>query len=142
MIPNYVIIHHSLTRDSGTVSWGAIRRYHTETNGWKDIGYHYGIELVENDYEVLVGRPQNIQGAHCPAVNSASLGICFVGNFDLAPPPDEMLIRAVNVFAPIIRSLGISWNNIYPHSKYSQKTCPGKMFPMDGFIRSLKQAKW
>jgi len=144
MNPEYAIIHHSLTADSGTVSWGAIRKWHTgvhpqSPHKWDDIGYHYGIELVENVYEVLVGRPENIKGAHCPAVNGKSIGICFVGNYDSGPPPDAMLDRAVRVFAPIICRLKIPWGNVRPHSDFDQKSCPGKMFPMEGFIDQMRR---
>lgn len=147
MRPTKAIIHHSLTEDSGTVSWGAIRKWHTgqhpqSPHKWNDIGYHFGIELVDDYYEVLVGRPIDVPGAHCEGWNKSSIGICFIGNFDIAPPPDAMMKRAVVVFAPIIANLQIPYEGIKPHSAYANKTCPGKMFPFERFVEALKRGKW
>lgn len=136
MTPRYIILHHSLTEDGKTVSWNAIRQYHLK-KGWSDIGYHYGIELVGNHYEVLVGRLQTEIGAHCRGMNGASLGICFVGNFDIEEPPLEQL----NVGRRLIRSLmevfGISNERVKGHCEYSQKSCPGKKFPLGEFTKGL-----
>lgn len=142
MIPKKCIVHHSLTKDSETVSWGAIRRYHKQRNGWRDIGYHYGVELVGDSYEVLIGRPENISGAHCKGMNASSIGICFIGNFDLAAPDEDMMIRATEVFYPILRRLSISPNEIYPHSAYAPKSCPGSLFPMERFREAMRTGVW
>lgn len=142
MIPKSMIIHHSLTKDSQTVSWSAIRRYHTEENGWADIGYHFGLELIGDRFEVLVGRSEIVAGAHCQGRNHDSLGICFVGNFDLAPPPDAMMRRAVEVFYPIMRRLAIPPENVFGHRDFSEKTCPGTQFPMERFREALRTGLW
>ena len=147
MKPTHMIIHHSLTEDSATVSWTAIRAWHTgfhpqSPHRWHDIGYHYGIELVGDCYEVLVGRPEDAVGAHCIGMNGNSLGVCFVGNYDLAPPPDAMLARAVSVLAPVIRRNGIPFENVRPHSAYAAKSCPGSLFPMKRFVEALKRGYW
>jgi len=142
MIPEKIIIHHSLTNDSQTVSWSAIRRYHIEENGWADIGYHYGVELIDDHYEVLMGRPELMAGAHCVGHNADSLGICFVGNYDLAPPPFAMMKRAVEVFYPIMRRLVIPPENVFGHRDFSQKTCPGAQFPLKRFRDALRCGRW
>lgn len=147
MTPRYIIIHHSATEDSGTVSWGAIRKWHTGQHPqspykWADVGYHYCIELIDKEYEVLIGRPEDVAGAHCQGMNFNSIGICFIGNFDEKPPPDAMMKRAVAVFAPIIRRLNIDYELVKPHSTYALKTCPGKMFPMGRFIKALVRGNW
>lgn len=142
MVPNKCIVHHSLTKDGQTVSWDAIRRYHKETNGWNEIGYHYGIELIGTFYEVLSGRPENEAGAHCKGQNAASIGICFVGNYDLEEPPEEMMKRATAVFYPILRRLRITPENIFPHSAFAQKTCPGTKFPMNRFVEAMRTGVW
>jgi hypothetical protein len=92
MKPTHIVIHHSLTDDSRSVSWEAIRKYHLQ-QGWHGIGYHYGIELVSDHYELFNGRKPDQIGAHCKegGMNGCSLGICLVGNYDHIRPPDQAL---------------------------------------------------
>ena len=130
--PKKVVIHHSLTRDSGSVSWSAIHTYHVNTKGWSDIGYHAGIEEVEGRYVCLFGRPDWISGAHTKGENGRSLGFCFVGNYDDRRPDDARLrVAARRVLAPWLIRLGLGVDALVPHSQFSNKTCPGKLFPMD-----------
>ena len=46
-------------------------------NGWSDIGYHY---IITKDGAVHSCRPEAKKGAHCPKMNSRSIGICFTGD--------------------------------------------------------------
>ena len=132
MIPKKIIVHHSLTKDSGTVSWGAIRRYHVNTLGWIDIGYHARVELIESGgqsrHEALIGRNWGFQGAHTFGQNYDSLGICFVGNYDLEGPSGEMLEVGAKVIKMWLWLFGISPNEIYGHRDFSGKSCPGEKF--------------
>jgi len=135
-----IIIHHSATADGKTLSWAAIRRYHIHNNMWLDIGYHAGIELVDDEYECLYGRPATMLGAHAAGANFDSLGFCFVGDYDKVAPTPEMLSTAARrVLAPWVVQFGIKVENIKPHSDFSEKTCPGKLFDM-GDLRSMVEA--
>jgi N-acetylmuramoyl-L-alanine amidase len=140
MIPKRIVLHHSLTADSGTVSWGAIRRYHTETNGWSAIGYHFGIELVGDWYEVLLGRMMNETGAHTAGQNHDSLGVCFVGNFDETPVPDEQWRAGVKLVRGLCTVFGIPASQIYGHREFAPKSCPGKLFDVARFAREVMKA--
>lgn len=140
MYPRHVIVHHSLTKDSKTVSWGAIREYHIKTLGWKDIGYHAGIELIGDEYQIMPGRPWNEEGAHCKeqGMNRQSLGICLVGNFDFAPPPHPQLELAVDLVRLWMKTFGITLDNIHRHSDFATyKSCPGTQFPWQKFLEML-----
>lgn len=146
MVPNKIIVHHSFTKDSGTVSWLAIRKYHMtpEAQGgpvggpWKDIGYHAGIELVQtgdiSSYEILMGRPWDMPGAHTVGENSVSLGVCFVGNYDEVEPPKEILVVGAKLLRFWLLMFGLTPSDIYRHSQFNPKSCPGTKFDMKRLI--------
>lgn len=132
-----IIVHHSLTKDGQIVSWSAIRRYHVQKKGWNGIGYHFGIELVYDHYEILLGRLLNEQGAHCKGHNHNSWGICLIGNFDLVTPENTQLIVAKRLIRSLLDISGLNINAVKRHADFSSKSCPGKYFPWDDFIRCL-----
>ena len=126
MIPNKIIIHHSLTKDDKNLSWGAIRKYHIETNGWKDIGYQFGIELINDHYEILIGRRPDLIGAHTIGQNDQSIGICVVGNFDVDPVTEDIKDALQKLLVWLMPLYRISSKEIHGHCEYAAKTCPGK----------------
>lgn len=135
MKPTRIIIHHSLTKDSETVSWGAIRYYHVVTMGWKDVGYHTGVELVKSGdheyYEAIMGRMWDESGAHTRGQNDKSLGICFIGNYDIVSPPDDALKKGGQIISLWMRLYDIPLEEIYPHRHFaSYKSCPGTKFDL------------
>lgn len=152
----YIVLHHSATEDSKSFSWGAIRHYHTHVNGWDDIGYHYGIELVGENYEIVKGRSLLERGAHCKEarMNSRSWGICLVGNFTHQPPPEGQLEACRKLVYELMELSGeVTVSRIIGHreaglmegfdwrrqvrGKPQYKDCPGAMFNLDEFRNSL-----
>jgi len=127
----YVVLHHSLTKDNETVSWGAIRTYHTSNLGWSDIGYHWGVENINGHYEILVGRTMSQTGAHTKEMNmnTQGIGICCVGNFDVEPPPDTQLISLSRIVTWLMKEYKIPQEHIIGH----RDAGPGSMFNMEHF---------
>lgn len=133
--PKRIILHHSLTKDSDTVSWGAIREYHKGL-GWSDIGYHFGLENLRGQIEIVMGRMPDQTGAHCGGHNTGSIGICFVGNFDVDPVPKSSWDIGVKLCKFLVREYGIK--DIRGHHDYNPgKSCPGKNFNVGQFRREV-----
>ncbi len=145
--PEKIILHHSFTDDAETLSWGAIRRYHTRPrpygNGWLDIGYHFGVEYYADrfggEYEVLLGRMPHETGAHTLGENDRSWGICFVGNFDKAPVPTEQWDVGLRLVTGLLQMASLSTDDVYGHRDFAGKSCPGKYFDVDLFRQDLKK---
>jgi hypothetical protein len=136
MLPRtHIMLHHSLTQDGRTVGWGAIRRHHVETLGWGVIGYHYGVELVGDHYEVLMGRSELDPAVACPEeeMNARALHVCCIGNFDDSPPSSAMLETLVGlVILPAMVEYGLPPERIIGHRDVDPtKTCPGTSFNLD-----------
>jgi hypothetical protein len=139
-------MHDSLTEDGSTVSWGAIRKFHMTDphHMWNDIGYHYGIELIGDYYEILQGRMVGEKGAHCLGFNSSSIGICLVGNFEINPVPQAQWQRAVDLVAHLsyLFEIPIGPGRIGGHREFdTTRTCPHKNFDCDKFREAVQVAQ-
>lgn len=70
-----LVIHCSATPEGKDFRAKDIRKWHLQ-RGFKDIGYHYVIDL---DGTIEKGRPEENVGAHVSGYNSHTIGICYVG---------------------------------------------------------------
>jgi len=131
--PIGICIHHSLTPDGRAVDAEAFTRYHVDVLGWDACGYHVVVERVNGVMTLVKGRSTMYQGAHCPDLNATHIGVCLAGNFDIAPPDKDQLDFLLAVVLDIMHDFGISRKNLEYHCDHSQKSCPGNLFPKDGF---------
>lgn len=147
---SYVIVHHSATKDGKTVNTRAIKKYHIRVKGWSNIGYHFLCERVGDTYHIEVGRPMNEPGAHCRdgGFNFKSIGVCMIGNFDLAEPPKDQLKLTYKLIQNIQNVLNIQNKNVIGHREAQalagtladrRTHCPGLKNDMVAFRRELSK---
>jgi hypothetical protein len=133
MTPNKIILHHSGGPDGEGNTTAAIRRYHIETLGWQDVGYHALAENIGGSFEIVMGRPWDMNGAHTIGQNDRALGLCIVGHWNMEPPPDGQLAVAAKWVAFWCRHYQIPTHEIYRHSFWSDTDCPGHQFDLEQF---------
>ena len=127
---NFIIIHHR----AGDGDVGSIHSQHLK-NGWAGIGYHF---YIRKDGSVYEGRPINTVGAHTASKNSASVGICFEGNFDSYDKEiPKTQIKAGQELIAYLKKLYPS-AQLKRHSDFQATACPGKFFPFDELTKSDK----
>jgi len=93
-VVRFIIVHHEAGSNSPSNYANVVRNiyvFHTQSNGWNDVGYNF---LVAQDGTVFEGRDgqgrldgDNVQGAHFCANNAGTMGICLLGNYMTAQPP-------------------------------------------------------
>ena len=122
---NKVIIHCSATPEGRDVKTKEIKKWHLDS-GWRDIGYHYVIEL---DGKVVKGRPVELVGSHCFGQNKFSIGICYVGgmNKSMSKPKDTRTEEQKESIIKLIKKLRSSFGDltVHGHNEYNpNKACP------------------
>jgi hypothetical protein len=124
-----LIVHCSATQEGKEISVDTIRKWHLK-RGWRDIGYHFVIDLKGNVEE---GRPIEMTGAHTKGENFDSIGICYIGGVeknrdengkwiakDTRTPEqkeslEDLLCRLKGLYPSSV---------VYGHNDFSSKSCP------------------
>lgn len=101
----HLIVHHSATSNSLTDYYNVVRNiylYHTEVNGWSDIGYNY---LIAPDGTIFKGRDPGpgeqdlVLGAHFCGRNSTTMGVCVLGDYRFVEPTEASLDALESIFS-------------------------------------------
>ena len=85
---SYIIIHCSATRETQDYTPEQLKRDHM-ARGFIDVGYHF---YIRKDGTVTQHRKLNEVGAHCPAFNRCSIGVCYEGGLDANGNPKDTRI--------------------------------------------------
>lgn len=120
-----IIVHCSATPEGKDVKTETIRDWHVSGNHWKDIGYHYVIEL---DGSIHKGRDESAVGAHCSGQNANSIGVCYVGGVakDGKTPKDTRTEAQKQSLIELLKRLKEKYPNatIHGHREFAAKACP------------------
>lgn len=145
----YIVIHHSAT-DMGTAK-GMDAFHRNERHMENGLAYHFVIGNGHgmNDGEVAIGRRWNEQldGGHLHSefLNSKSLGICLVGNFDESKPSEKQIDSLHALVASLLKRCKLPVSAVKTHQQIHKLNhdrftlCPGKHFPIDDLLKRLKE---
>ena len=122
---NEIIVHCTGTKPSHGTTVEAVRNYHVNHNGWRDIGYHF---LVYWDGSTHAGRPVALKGAHCANHNEGTIGICYVGGLlpngravDTRTKEQKQALEALIV---TLKACFPTITKVSGHRQYDNKACP------------------
>ena len=144
------MIHQSVSPDHATLGdVQTLRDWHVRVNGWRDVGYNKILDRIGARPEMVLGRPLTEDGAHTRELhlNRVGIGYCVIGNFDIAPPPEDSLALLRRHVLSDMLQYGIPVENVIGHGEAQaaggvpiaeRKTCPGLKFDMEAFRASLR----
>lgn len=108
---HHCIVHHSAGGNNDTSYTNLVRSYyvfHTQVNGWDDIGYNY---LIAANGDIYAGRDpekpgirqDDVLGAHFCSKNNNTMGVCMIGDFTSVSPSDEAMSSLIHLFGWKVR---------------------------------------
>jgi len=146
----YIILHHSATKVTGDGSALADAIMLNHRRRWVAsfpdyiCDYHY---MIGPSGKIFKGQPEEFPGWHATnyRVNLESIGICFLGNFEVAVMTKEQFSAGVNLIKDLVSKYGIKSENVLRHKDVvsdatglrNSTLCPGKNFPYEEMLVSV-----
>lgn len=119
---NLIVLHHAAATKCSVED---IHKWHL-ANGWAGFGYHF---LVRKDGSIWAGRPEDTVGSHAKGYNSASIGICFEGNYETEIIPDAQKKAGLELVSYLKEKYSVK--DVKGHGELMSTACPGRNFPLD-----------
>ena len=134
-----IVIHHS-GADRGTLR-GMDRYHRVERRMENGLAYHFvignGKGISDGKIETGTRWKRQLNGGHLAStrLNSNSIGICLVGNFEQSRPTQKQIESLQALCTYLSRMCSIGESRIQSHRQINPRPtkCPGKYFPMNRF---------
>lgn len=138
----YVVVHHSATEQGSVAAIDANHRSRRDSNGnpWRGIGYHFvignGHGMEDGQVSPTFRWKKQIEGAHAGSkmYNDVGIGICLIGNFELASPTAKQSAALSLLITRLRRDYELSSDDVIAHGDIRATACPGKLFPREQFL--------
>lgn len=138
-----IVIHHSASKKGSLQS---MDMYHRQKRKMENgLAYHFVIGNGQGmrDGKIEIGNrwKRQIKGGHLASdtMNQVAIGICLVGNFEVAKPTQAQMQSLYALAGYLSRRCGISKLNVQTHRQINIKptACPGKYFPTKLLLNNL-----
>lgn len=121
-IYNTVAIHHSASLLAANETMLDIQNLHMNSNGWADIGYHYGID---KDGVIYAGRDVGVRGASVAGYNTGTIGVVLMGNFEVDSPLEVQLTALQHLLNWLAYTYLLT--HLAAHREFNPESlCPGQ----------------
>lgn len=140
----WIVIHHSATPTGSVASFDRMHRQ----KGWDECGYHFviGNGTGSGNGQVEVGPrwPKQKWGAHAKTAdnryNEFGIGVCLVGNFDVARPTPRQQQELSRLVAYLMKTYNIPPERVLGHRDTKATECPGRYMNIEVVRRQATQA--
>ena len=119
-----IIIHHTAT--PANVSVERIADYQVKNRGLPGITYHY---CISDQGVIYQTQPLDVISSHAGNYSADSVGVCLIGNFTSAAPPQPQLDATAALLAQLARQLNIPVDQIVGYSDLVTTGSPGATWP-------------
>jgi N-acetyl-anhydromuramyl-L-alanine amidase AmpD len=148
---DFVVLHHSggtptasSTDVTGEQRFEVIKKdQHNRAvqQGWGEnyvMDYHF---VIGQTGIIFKGQPMEQVAFHCAnyQTNLTSLGICFLGDFEMTKPTDAQIKAGINKIVELVNLFGVAIDHIKKHNDFVATDCPGKNFPFNAIISEVKK---
>jgi hypothetical protein len=139
----YIVVHHTYTTRGNAET---LRKFHVQDKGWSDVGEHYIICNGNGggDGEIQNGRSIDIAGSHARGMNTKSIGVVLVGDFDHYFPSQNQWAATVSLIRKLMMEFNVPADNVIGHREVyvllgqePKKSCPGWKLDMDRLRRDV-----
>jgi hypothetical protein len=138
---NELHLHHTWKPDHKTyfnrpdpLYWQeAMRRYHMDTNGWRDIAQH--VTLLP-DGRFVTGRDFRLNPASVAGYNTNAFMVEMIGDFDIGRDPFDGPQKESAL--KLSRWFDKRGKYIRFHNETSSKTCPGTSINKNDFMKAVR----